>query len=88
GRSAAPSAGTPALIAQGLDGPERQVPLQYSAPSLDGDQSAAPASATVEAVAADKDGQTFPGTARNAQCPCGSGKKYKVCHGQNDPEVQ
>lgn len=30
------------------------------------------------------DGRTFPGTARNAQCPCGSGRKYKVCHGQNE----
>jgi preprotein translocase subunit SecA len=23
------------------------------------------------------------GTSRNAPCPCGSGKKYKRCHGQN-----
>lgn len=23
----------------------------------------------------------YPGTARNAPCPCGSGKKYKRCHG-------
>ena len=30
------------------------------------------------------DGRTFPGTPRNAQCPCGSGRKYKVCHGQNE----
>ncbi|MGH3806107.1 MAG: SEC-C metal-binding domain-containing protein, partial [Pseudonocardiaceae bacterium] len=22
-----------------------------------------------------------PGPARNAPCPCGSGKKYKRCHG-------
>ncbi|WP_101670874.1 preprotein translocase subunit SecA [Bifidobacterium anseris] len=30
------------------------------------------------------DGRTFPGTPKNAQCPCGSGKKYKMCHGQNE----
>ena len=24
----------------------------------------------------------FAGTGRNAPCPCGSGKKYKKCHGQ------
>ena len=30
------------------------------------------------------DGRTFPGTPRNAQCPCGSGRKYKMCHGQNE----
>ena len=30
------------------------------------------------------DGRTFPGTGRNAPCPCGSGRKYKMCHGQNE----
>jgi preprotein translocase subunit SecA len=30
------------------------------------------------------DGKTFPGTAKNASCPCGSGRKYKMCHGQNE----
>jgi uncharacterized protein YecA (UPF0149 family) len=23
----------------------------------------------------------FAGTARNASCPCGSGKRFKQCHG-------
>ena len=26
--------------------------------------------------------EVYPGTARNAPCPCGSGKKYKMCHGK------
>lgn len=30
------------------------------------------------------DGRTFPGTAKNAPCPCGSGRKYKLCHGRNE----
>ena len=30
------------------------------------------------------DGKTYPGTPKNAQCPCGSGRKYKMCHGQNE----
>ncbi len=30
------------------------------------------------------DGRTFPGTSKNVQCPCGSGRKYKMCHGQNE----
>lgn len=30
------------------------------------------------------DGRTFPGTPKNAECPCGSGRKYKMCHGQNE----
>ncbi|MDN6553618.1 MAG: preprotein translocase subunit SecA [Bifidobacterium mongoliense] len=30
------------------------------------------------------DGRVFPGTSKNAPCPCGSGRKYKMCHGQNE----
>ncbi|MEE1324199.1 MAG: preprotein translocase subunit SecA [Bifidobacteriaceae bacterium] len=30
------------------------------------------------------DGRIFPGTAKNAPCPCGSGRKYKMCHGRNE----
>jgi preprotein translocase subunit SecA len=36
------------------------------------------------AVKVESDGATYPGTAKNAKCPCGSGKKYKVCHGKNE----
>ena len=25
----------------------------------------------------------YAGVSRNAECPCGSGKKYKKCHGAN-----
>ncbi|KXI17858.1 preprotein translocase subunit SecA [Gardnerella vaginalis] len=32
------------------------------------------------------DGRTFPGTNKNDECPCGSGRKYKLCHGQNEVE--
>ncbi len=32
------------------------------------------------------DGRTFPGTNKNDECPCGSGRKYKLCHGQNEAE--
>ncbi|OLT55412.1 preprotein translocase subunit SecA [Cellulosimicrobium sp. CUA-896] len=88
---AADRAGT--LVAKGLDGPDQQVPLSYSAPSEDGtgravvsgdDSRRARRALHGEATAADADGRTFPGTPRNAQCPCGSGKKYKVCHGKNE----
>ncbi len=30
------------------------------------------------------DGRTFPGTNKNDDCPCGSGRKYKLCHGHNE----
>ena len=76
----------PVLVGKGLDGPDRQAPLQYSAPSVDG--AAGVSGITVASsggvTAAEKDGQTFPGTPRNAPCPCGSGKKYKLCHGKNE----
>jgi len=80
----------PVLLAKGLEAPPRQQNLQYSAPSDDG---TAPAEGEPrrarralhgEAAAVESDGRTFPGTPRNAQCPCGSGKKYKLCHGQNE----
>ena len=33
------------------------------------------------------DGRTFPGTPKNAPCPCGSGRKYKMCHGRNEKKA-
>ena len=75
---------------KGLDAPAPQR-LSYSSPSEDGSTttSGAPTRRSRrelhgEATAATSDGRTFPGTPRNAQCPCGSGKKYKVCHGVNE----
>ena len=29
------------------------------------------------------DKKTWGRVSRNAACPCGSGKKYKYCHGRN-----
>ncbi len=92
-RRAAGAATEPILLAKGLDAPNRQQPLTYSAPSEDGSGSAfmqtpdgarRRAALHGEATSATSDGRTFPGTPRNAQCPCGSGKKYKVCHGVNE----
>ena len=39
---------------------------------------------SVEARSPWEDGRTFPGTKPNAKCPCGSGRKYKMCHGRNE----
>ncbi|MGQ4268413.1 preprotein translocase subunit SecA [Nocardiopsis changdeensis] len=44
--------------------------LQYSAPSEDG---------SVERHSEEND--EYAGVSRNAPCPCGSGKKFKKCHG-------
>jgi preprotein translocase subunit SecA len=71
-----PFAVTPEIHAKGLDEQRREQPLQYSAPTLDGGSSG---TASVSAAADQK--SEFSGTPRNAPCPCGSGKKYKKCHG-------
>jgi preprotein translocase subunit SecA len=62
------------LKAAGL-GPRRPDRVQYTAPSETGE-------ATVVGGGADE----FAGVGRNAMCPCGSGKKYKRCHG--DPRLR
>jgi preprotein translocase subunit SecA len=51
------------------------VQLQYTAPTVDGDPNAAPAT-----VRHDPDDE-YADVPRNAMCPCGSGKKFKRCHG-------
>jgi preprotein translocase subunit SecA len=67
----------PDLGVKGLDAPQAPAALSYSAPSLDasakdGGRAKAAKSATVTGTKE---------TPRNAPCPCGSGKKYKQCHG-------
>ncbi|MDN4471693.1 preprotein translocase subunit SecA [Demequina zhanjiangensis] len=63
--------------------------LTYSGPSEDGSAkvvkgAGAKGGAAGGAQKVESDGATFPGTAKNAPCPCGSGKKYKMCHGKNE----
>ncbi len=75
---AAPAAfaadGPPTLVAPGLKRPQRPSRLQYSAPSEDG-------SGQVEKHAEGAQGGDFSRVGRNDLCPCGSGRKYKRCHG-------
>ncbi|MGN6721493.1 MAG: preprotein translocase subunit SecA [Marmoricola sp.] len=53
-----------------------QPQLSYSAPSEDGGVEVRGAAPQVNAS------DPYAGTSRNAPCPCGSGKKYKQCHGK------
>jgi len=78
------------LSAKGLDVPHRPAQLQYSAPTVDGDPSAGvvrssdagPRSAVAAGERLAAPGQAVgSGPARNQPCPCGSGKKFKRCHG-------
>jgi preprotein translocase subunit SecA len=69
----------PAIRAKGLDAPRPPQALTYSAPSEDGDAevSGAPQGVGQQVLTEDP----YAGSSRNAECPCGSGKKYKKCHG-------
>ena len=59
--------------------PRRPQRLQYSAPSVDG-------GAHVETSPGPGAGDDFAHVGRNDPCPCGSGRKYKRCHG--DPRTR
>ena len=62
----------PTLQAKGLQ-PQARRPMSYSAPSETGEAQST-RTATVD--------DPYAGVGRNEPCPCGSGKKYKVCHGK------
>jgi len=91
----------PHIVAKGLGGARASQRLTYTAPTVDGDtgapavdptgdgagdgvgtQPAAPRAAVQTQDAADP----YEGVSRNAPCPCGSGRKFKRCHG--DPAVR
>jgi preprotein translocase subunit SecA len=64
----------PAGLARGLARPQRQGGLSYSAPSEDATGRAE------HTTSQSADGQ-YGNVGRNAPCPCGSGRKFKQCHG-------
>ena len=68
-----PQQHSPTIRAKGLDKPNRPQNLSYSAPSEDGE-------AEVHAAPGAED-DPFAGVGRNSLCPCGSGQKFKRCHG-------
>ena len=65
--------GTPevAISGKGIQQSENSRPLTYSAPSETGEVTATSAPGS----------DAFANVGRNDECPCGSGKKYKKCHG-------
>ncbi|SDS27140.1 protein translocase subunit secA [Nocardioides scoriae] len=73
---------TPHLRAKGLGEPQQPAHLTYSAPTEDGD-------VEVRGETVPQEEDPYLGMSRNAECPCGSGKKYKKCHGApNGPTGQ
>ncbi|MFT4288675.1 preprotein translocase subunit SecA [Nocardioides sp.] len=68
----------PHIRAKGLEKPSTPRNLSYSAPDESGEEVAvAPRGGTVSNA-----DDPYAGVGRNAQCPCGSGKKFKQCHGR------
>jgi len=65
----------PHIRAPGLERPKAPAALAYSAPDESGE------AAAVRGNAASNADDPFADVGRNALCPCGSGKKYKRCHG-------
>ncbi|HET7326177.1 MAG TPA: preprotein translocase subunit SecA [Nocardioidaceae bacterium] len=76
----------PTVSAKGLQMPKQPQQLAYTAPSVDGDEDVQSrtersGSGSTRGSAASSGELEYAGTPRNAACPCGSGKKYKRCHG-------
>ena len=67
----------PNISAKGLQRSSQPQRLTYSAPTVDGD----PDDREVSTQGAATEEMAYAGTPRNAMCPCGSGRKYKRCHG-------
>jgi preprotein translocase subunit SecA len=66
---------SPQIRAKGLQQTRQPQNLSYSAPSEAGE-------AEVRGGTVTTADDPFAKVGRNAQCPCGSGKKYKMCHGR------
>jgi preprotein translocase subunit SecA len=67
----------PSIVAKGLAKPSRPSKLEYSAPTETGDVE----HHTEGSSGNGKGGGKFAKVSRNEPCPCGSGRKYKRCHG-------
>ncbi len=71
----------PHVAAPGLE-PDRPAALQYTSPSEDGTVQHTASSTGSRSASADAGGgREYEGVSRNAPCPCGSGRKFKRCHG-------
>ena len=74
--AASATADQPHIVARGLQAPKGPQNLSYSAPDETGGTEVS--GARQQAGVSD---DPYAGTSRNEACPCGSGKKYKKCHG-------
>jgi preprotein translocase subunit SecA len=68
-------------LGKGLDGGSRPQGLTYTAPSVDGEGGAVITSGQGTDLGDGVIDATGGKPGRNDPCPCGSGRKYKRCHG-------
>ncbi len=71
-----------ALRGAGLDRPRPAGALHYSAPSDSGGVEERDVGTAGRSATATLTEEQMSSTPRNAPCPCGSGKKFKMCHGE------
>ena len=79
----APGVAGPTIHAKGLDDHAAPAQLEYTAPTVDSSEGVTHqrTGGGSAGSGASGGGLAYAGTPRNAPCPCGSGKKYKRCHG-------
>jgi preprotein translocase subunit SecA len=68
-----PQDDAPEIVAKGLNEGNRPQNLSYTAPTVDGEGGVETHTDEVE--------DAYANASRNDPCPCGSGKKFKRCHG-------
>jgi len=67
----------PQISARGMAPPSQPRQLSYSSPTVDG----AASSGDGVATSVDEADDPYANVGRNELCPCGSGRKFKRCHG-------
>ncbi|QVQ54357.1 preprotein translocase subunit SecA [Spiractinospora alimapuensis] len=88
GTTEAPTAAEDGVVIPDVDAEGHPEELEYSAPDEQGDieRHTEPADPDAAAQQGATKVDTLPKVNRNDPCPCGSGKKYKRCHG--DPKTR
>jgi preprotein translocase subunit SecA len=83
----APAASTGSGLPEDFGRPERPAQVEYSGPTFDSapgstgvERTSGPASSALAGQGA-KPGSSAGTQSRNQPCACGSGRKYKRCHG-------
>jgi preprotein translocase subunit SecA len=69
------------VLPEAFGRPDRPARLQYTAPTVDGEGGVTQSSGPAGGGASGPPGHVDREQSRNSLCFCGSGRKYKRCHG-------